>query len=107
MRERMRPARPYRQAATDWGHLPGTAHLPFPTRPFISYDTVTLGISVILGSAPMKSVYATLAAVGITFATFASVPAHATKIDLSTLTCKQFIDGSKDEIGTVLTWLDG
>jgi acid stress chaperone HdeB len=52
----------------------------------------------------MKSVYATLAAVGITFA---SVPAQASKIDLSTLTCKQFIEGSKDEIGTVLTWLDG
>lgn len=23
------------------------------------------------------------------------------------MTCKQFIEGSKDDIGTVLTWLDG
>lgn len=52
----------------------------------------------------MKPVYAMLAAAGLTLM---SVPAHASKIDLSTLTCKQFIEGSKDEIGTVLTWLDG
>jgi acid stress chaperone HdeB len=52
----------------------------------------------------MKTVYAMFAAAGLILA---SAPAHASKIDLSTLTCKQFIEGSKDEIGTVLTWLDG
>jgi acid stress chaperone HdeB len=52
----------------------------------------------------MKSVYAMLAAAGLILA---SAPAQATKIDLSTLTCKQFVESSKDEIGTVLTWLYG
>jgi acid stress chaperone HdeB len=28
-------------------------------------------------------------------------------LDLSTVTCQQFIDGDKDEISMVLTWLDG
>jgi acid stress chaperone HdeB len=52
----------------------------------------------------MKSVYKMLAAVGLMLA---SASANATVIDLSTLTCKQFIEGSKDDIGTILTWLDG
>ena len=52
----------------------------------------------------MKSVYKMLAAVGLMSV---SASANATVIDLSTLTCKQFIDGSKDDIGTILTWLDG
>ena len=34
-------------------------------------------------------------------------PANAVVLDLSTLTCKQFIDGGPDEIAMVLTWLDG
>ena len=36
-----------------------------------------------------------------------SAPANAVVLDLSTLTCKQFIDGGPDEIAMVLTWLDG
>jgi acid stress chaperone HdeB len=52
----------------------------------------------------MKSVYTMLAAVGLMSV---SAPAQAAVIDLSTLTCKQFIEGSKDDIGTILTWLDG
>jgi acid stress chaperone HdeB len=36
-----------------------------------------------------------------------SVPAHAVVLDLSTLTCKQFLDGGDDEIKMVLTWMDG
>lgn len=36
-----------------------------------------------------------------------SVPAHATKLDLSTMSCKQFIDSGDDTIKLVLTWLDG
>jgi acid stress chaperone HdeB len=36
-----------------------------------------------------------------------SVPARATVLDLSTMTCKQFVEGGEDEIKMVLTWLDG
>ena len=36
-----------------------------------------------------------------------SVPAHAVVLDLSTLTCKQFVEGGDDEIKMVLTWMDG
>lgn len=35
------------------------------------------------------------------------VPAHATKLDLSTMTCKQFLDSGDDTIKLVLTWMDG
>jgi acid stress chaperone HdeB len=52
----------------------------------------------------MRFIYTMFAAVGLILA---SVPARAVVIDLSTLTCKQFIESSKDDIGTVLTWLDG
>ena len=36
-----------------------------------------------------------------------SAPAKATVLDLSTMTCKQFIESGEDEIKMVLTWLDG
>lgn len=36
-----------------------------------------------------------------------TVPAHAEVLDLSTLTCKQFLEGGDDEIKMVLTWMDG
>src|SRR5271167_1445296 len=36
-----------------------------------------------------------------------SVPAHAVVLDLSTLSCKQFLEGGDDEIKMVLTWMDG
>jgi acid stress chaperone HdeB len=36
-----------------------------------------------------------------------SVPARAVVLDLSTMTCKQFIEGGDDEIKMVLTWMDG
>jgi acid stress chaperone HdeB len=32
--------------------------------------------------------------------------ARAEKIDLSTMTCKAFVESSKEEIGIILTWLD-
>jgi acid stress chaperone HdeB len=32
---------------------------------------------------------------------------RAEKIDFSTTTCKQFLEGHKDAIGLVLAWLDG
>jgi acid stress chaperone HdeB len=39
--------------------------------------------------------------------TLSSAPAHAVVLDLSTLTCRQFIEGGEDEIKMVLTWMDG
>ena len=36
-----------------------------------------------------------------------SMPAQAVVLDLSTLTCKQFVEGGDDEIKMVLTWMDG
>ena len=36
-----------------------------------------------------------------------AAPAQAVVLDLSTMTCKQFIEGGDDEIKMVLTWMDG
>jgi len=36
-----------------------------------------------------------------------SMPARAEVLDLSTLSCKQFLEGGDDEIKMVLTWMDG
>lgn len=36
-----------------------------------------------------------------------SAPAQAQKIDLSILTCKQFLESSKEHIGMILMWLAG
>lgn len=36
-----------------------------------------------------------------------SAPAHAVVLDLSTMTCKQFLEGGDDTIKMVLTWMDG
>ena len=37
----------------------------------------------------------------------ASAPANAVVLDLSTMTCKQFVDSGDDTIKMVLTWMDG
>ncbi|GEO99153.1 HdeA/HdeB family chaperone [Methylobacterium haplocladii] len=34
-------------------------------------------------------------------------PAHADQIDLSTSSCKKFLESGDDEIRTTLAWLDG
>jgi acid stress chaperone HdeB len=36
-----------------------------------------------------------------------SAPAGATVLDLSTMSCKQFLDSGDDTIKLVLTWMDG
>ena len=36
-----------------------------------------------------------------------SVPAHAVVLDLSTMSCKQFVESGDDSIKMVLTWMDG
>lgn len=38
---------------------------------------------------------------------FSAAPAQAVVLDLSTMSCKQFVDSSPDEIKMVLTWMDG
>lgn len=52
----------------------------------------------------MKMTGALLFAAGLVLS---SAPAHAVVLDLSTMTCKQFVEGSQDEIKMVLTWMDG
>jgi acid stress chaperone HdeB len=51
----------------------------------------------------VKHLIASAAAATMMLAT----PANAVVIDLSTMTCKQFIEGSDDTIKMVLTWMDG
>lgn len=36
-----------------------------------------------------------------------SMPAHAAKYDLATMSCKQFLESGDDTIKLVLTWMDG
>ncbi|MGY3234439.1 MULTISPECIES: HdeA/HdeB family chaperone [unclassified Bradyrhizobium] len=36
-----------------------------------------------------------------------SMPAHATKLDLATMSCKQLLESGDDTIKMVLTWMDG
>ena len=52
----------------------------------------------------MKMSAAFLVALGLAVA---PAPAGAVVFDLSTLTCKQFVEGDADSIKMVLTWLDG
>ena len=52
----------------------------------------------------MKTMISVLTAAIVSFA---AVPANATKLDLSTMSCKQFLDSGDDTIKLVLTWMDG
>jgi hypothetical protein len=40
-------------------------------------------------------------------AAFVAVPASAQDLDFSKITCKEFISAPKDEITTILVWLEG
>jgi acid stress chaperone HdeB len=56
----------------------------------------------------MKIIAATVAATLIAAASpISASPARAADIDLSTWTCTKFLSASKDDIGVILTWLDG
>ena len=56
----------------------------------------------------MKTTASILLAAALTLGSaLSSAPAHAVVLDLSTMTCKQFIEGGEDEIKMVLTWMDG
>jgi acid stress chaperone HdeB len=53
---------------------------------------------------PMKTTFSLLFAAALSLS---SMPAHATKLDLSTMSCKQFLESGDDTIKLVLTWMDG
>ena len=38
---------------------------------------------------------------------FVASPAHAQKIDLTKMTCKQFIETSAEQVAAIVTWLSG
>ena len=59
---------------------------------------------IILGEIIMKTTVSMLFAAALVLR---SLPARAVVLDLSTLTCKQFVEGGDDEIKMVLTWMDG
>ncbi len=49
----------------------------------------------------------TLSAILVAAALAAATPAHAQKVDLSTITCKQFLESSKETISLILMWMAG
>jgi acid stress chaperone HdeB len=49
----------------------------------------------------------TLAAVIVAVALAASSPAHAQKLDLSTVSCKQFLESKVEHISLILMWVAG
>jgi acid stress chaperone HdeB len=51
----------------------------------------------------VKTLSAILVAAALTVAT----PAHAQKVDLSTISCKQFLESSKETISLILMWMAG
>ncbi len=53
---------------------------------------------------PMKTTMSILFAAAVAWS---SAPANATKLDLATMSCKQFLESGDDTIKLVLTWLDG
>jgi acid stress chaperone HdeB len=53
---------------------------------------------------PMKTTFSLLFAAALSLS---SVPANATKLDLATMSCKQFVESGDDTIKMVLTWMDG
>ena len=56
----------------------------------------------------MKTNVSTLIAAAMMLAVaLPSAPANAVVLDLSTMTCKQFLEGGDDTIKMVLTWMDG
>jgi len=61
-----------------------------------------------LPQTPMELIMKTTASILFAAAlTLSTAPAHAVVLDLSTMTCKQFVEGGDDTIKMVLTWMDG
>jgi len=55
----------------------------------------------------MKNVAAARFVAIVACSAYWSAPAAANKINLSSLTCKQFQAANKDDVGIILAWLDG
>jgi acid stress chaperone HdeB len=73
----------------------GTCWRGFPASPACFY-------------APMEIIMKTILSIAFAAALMlSSATANATVLDLSTMTCKQFVDSDKDTIAMVLTWMDG
>ena len=51
----------------------------------------------------MKKLLVLLAAAAL----LSPLPARAQQLDLSTITCKEFIGSSKENIGLILMWMEG
>ena len=49
----------------------------------------------------------TLLNLTIALALSAAAPARAAPLDLATMRCKEFLDGSKESTGLILMWLQG
>jgi acid stress chaperone HdeB len=65
-------------------------------------------LPIIRHSCAKESVMKTTASILVAAAlALSSVPANAVVLDLSTMTCKQFVEGGDDMIKMVLTWMDG
>jgi acid stress chaperone HdeB len=116
-----------RKSETMWTAVHGAAKLPatkfahLRSRSDSVYDNAggtagagfrrevqTLTCHVFEFHAPMEIIMKTT--VSILFAAtlmLSAAPANATVLDLSTMTCKQFVDSDKDTIAMVLTWMDG
>lgn len=56
-----------------------------------------------MGTSSVKIISAVCLAVVLAAAT----PAHAQKVDLSTIKCKEFVESSSERIGLILMWLTG
>lgn len=48
-----------------------------------------------------------LKAIAIAALLAAVTPAHAQKVDLSTITCKQFLDMKQESVSLILMWMAG
>jgi acid stress chaperone HdeB len=72
----------------------------FSRRPLLGFNAPTPEEN------PVTTFRAAALAIGLLAATSA-MPAHAQKVDLSTVTCKQFLESSKENIGLILMWLTG
>jgi acid stress chaperone HdeB len=65
------------------------------------------GSSLGKGTAMMITRAVLLSLLPLSAIALTAAPAHAVVLDLSTMSCKQFVDSSPDEIKMVLTWMDG
>jgi hypothetical protein len=56
---------------------------------------------------PSRRFFMKLFIASILVVTFSAAPAMAQDLDFSKITCKEFVTAPKDEITTILVWLEG